>query len=88
MPHSSAYLDCQKAQITDERSIEMTVIITHGRRPRRDLLHADRLVGLWRAVNTAWARRQTMRALEALPPETLKDIGWPTTDKKATRIVR
>lgn len=70
----------------------MTVIITHSRSPGRALLHSsqwlDRFVGLFRALEAAWVRRQTLRALEALPPETLKDIGWPTTDNKAARIVR
>jgi hypothetical protein len=29
-----------------------------------------------------------LRALEGLPPETLKDIGWPTTDSNRIRVVR
>lgn len=70
----------------------MTVIISHSRSPSRALLYLPRsldgLLRLFRALQTAWTRRQTLRALEALSPETLKDIGWPTTDNKATRILR
>jgi hypothetical protein len=29
-----------------------------------------------------------LRALEALPPETLKDIGWPTTDNYGRSVIR
>jgi hypothetical protein len=29
-----------------------------------------------------------LRALEALPPETLKDIGWPTTDTTRIHTIR
>ena len=39
-------------------------------------------------LNTSWRRARALRALEALPAETLKDIGWPTTDNDRTRIVR
>lgn len=36
----------------------------------------------------AWRREKMLRALEALPPETLKDIGWPTTETSHTRAIR
>lgn len=69
----------------------MTVIITHDRSPSRLLLHSprwlDRVVYLGHSLRASWDRRQTLRALEALPAETLKDIGWPATDNKATHIV-
>ncbi len=35
-------------------------------------------------IVAAWRRRQTERALEGLPYETLKDIGFPVTDARAT----
>ncbi|NTJ42415.1 DUF1127 domain-containing protein [Agrobacterium larrymoorei] len=46
------------------------------------------VMGLAQSIHSSWKRRQTMRALEALPADTLKDIGWPTTDNKRMRIVR
>lgn len=36
----------------------------------------------------SWQRARMLRALEALPPETLKDIGWPTTDNFRMRGIR
>ncbi|MBG0508962.1 hypothetical protein ACQZ5N_23460 [Agrobacterium sp. 22-221-1] len=36
----------------------------------------------------AWRREKMLRALEALPPETLKDIGWPTTDNSRINVIR
>lgn len=71
----------------------MTMVHTHtafgAARPRpapEIWLHrvADRVSELY----ANWSRARTLRALEALPPETLKDIGWPTTDNHSTRIVR
>lgn len=35
-----------------------------------------------------WRRARMLRALEALPPETLKDIGWPTTDTTRIHTIR
>lgn len=36
----------------------------------------------------SWRRARMLRALEALPPETLKDIGWPTTDNYGRSVIR
>ncbi|MES5097167.1 DUF1127 domain-containing protein [Agrobacterium sp. BA1120] len=69
----------------------MTMITTHARRPSRASLQSfhwlSRLVETGRALHALWRRRQNLRALEALPADTLKDIGWPTTDNKRMRIV-
>lgn len=46
-----------------------------------------RLTELVRELDNAWRRVQSRRALEALPADTLKDIGWPATDAKQTRII-
>ncbi|MDH0613478.1 MULTISPECIES: hypothetical protein [unclassified Agrobacterium] len=35
-----------------------------------------------------WRRARMLRALEALPPETLKDIGWPTVETTRIHIIR
>ncbi|KJF66423.1 MULTISPECIES: DUF1127 domain-containing protein [Rhizobium] len=40
------------------------------------------------ALYAARQRARMLRALEALPPETLKDIGWPTTDSSRIRVIR
>ena len=70
----------------------MTMIITHGSRPSRVRPHSiyplSRLVDLGRDLVASWRRRQSLRALEALPAETLKDIGWPTSDSKRMRIAQ
>jgi hypothetical protein len=34
------------------------------------------VVGRISALRAAWARRQTMRELEAMPFDVRKDIGW------------
>ncbi|MDH7801060.1 MULTISPECIES: hypothetical protein [unclassified Rhizobium] len=47
----------------------------------------NRLSGQISALHTSWQRARMLRALEALPPETLKDIGWPTTDSNRTRFI-
>lgn len=36
----------------------------------------------------SWHRDRMLRALEALPPSTLKDIGWPTADNLRMEIHR
>lgn len=35
-----------------------------------------------------WRRDRMLRTLEGLPPETLKDIGWPTADTTRTHAGR
>lgn len=47
-----------------------------------------RLSGHVSALYRSWRRARMLRALEALPPETLKDIGWPTTDNYRTSAIR
>ena len=70
----------------------MTMIVHHSPSPSRrrltDQRWLSRLTELVLELQTAWRAKQTLRALEALPADTLKDIGWPTTDTKQTRIVR
>lgn len=70
----------------------MTMILTHSRRPSRVRLHSrywlSRLADLGRDLHESWRRRQSLRALEALPAETLKDIGWPSTDNERMRIAQ
>lgn len=70
----------------------MTMIITHAdpRSRRRLNVHSwlSPLLGLGHNLHAAWSRRQSLRALEALPAETLKDIGWPTTDSRRMRTPR
>ena len=69
----------------------MTMIIDHGPSPSRARLFVRsrlaRLTELVRELDNAWRRVQSRRALEALPADTLKDIGWPATDAKQTRII-
>lgn len=48
----------------------------------------DRLSGHVSARYAEWRRERMLRALESLPPETLKDIGWPTPDTTRIRAVR
>jgi hypothetical protein len=48
----------------------------------------DRLSSHLSARYAEWRRERMLRALEALPPETLKDIGWPTTDTTRIHAVR
>jgi hypothetical protein len=48
----------------------------------------NRLSGYVSGLHQSWQRARMLRALEGLPPETLKDIGWPTTDNNRIRIVR
>ncbi|WP_111838060.1 DUF1127 domain-containing protein [Agrobacterium sp. lyk4-40-TYG-31] len=70
----------------------MTMITTHSRGPSRVRLHSlywlSHLVDLGRDLHASWRRRQSLRALEALPAETLKDIGWPSSDNKRMRIAQ
>lgn len=70
----------------------MTTIVHQSPVPSRVRLFTHRLLPRLServlALQTAWRRRQNLRALEALPTDTLKDIGWPTTDTTKTRIVR
>ena len=35
-----------------------------------------------------WRRDRMLRTLEGLPPETLKDIGWPTAETPSMRDIR
>ncbi|MBP1876743.1 hypothetical protein [Agrobacterium rubi] len=81
-----------KPNMDHERSSKMTMITHHSPSPSRGRLFTrrwlSRLTELVLELQTAWRRKQTLRALEALPADTLKDIGWPTTDSKQTRIVR
>lgn len=41
--------------------------------------------GAFVAFQLAWRRRQTERAIEGLPSELRKDIGWPSTDERPRR---
>jgi len=70
----------------------MTMITTHSRGPSKVRLHSyywlSHLVDLGRYLHASWHRRQSLRALEALPAETLKDIGWPSSDNKRMRIAQ
>ncbi|MBB3947579.1 uncharacterized protein YjiS (DUF1127 family) [Rhizobium skierniewicense] len=70
----------------------MTMIVHQSPGPARGRLLTQRLLSRIServlALQTAWRRKQNLRALEALPTDTLKDIGWPTTDTTKTRIVR
>ncbi|NTF32213.1 hypothetical protein [Rhizobium skierniewicense] len=70
----------------------MTMIVHQSPGPARERLLTHRLLSRIServlALHTAWRRKQNLRALEALPTDTLKDIGWPTTDTTKTRIVR
>ena len=70
----------------------MTMITTHSRGPYKGRLHSyywlSHLVDLGRYLHASWRRRQALRALEALPAETLKDIGWPSSDNKRMRIAQ
>ncbi|MGV1753089.1 hypothetical protein [Agrobacterium sp. CG674] len=69
----------------------MTMIIHHSPSPSRARLFIRstlaRLTELIRELDNTWSRVQSRRALEALPADTLKDIGWPATDAKQTRII-
>jgi len=72
---------------------DMTMVHTHptaGRSSARltSTVWLHRLAGYVSEFAAARRRARMMRALEALPPETLKDIGWPTTDNNSARIVR
>ncbi|WHA39791.1 hypothetical protein [Agrobacterium larrymoorei] len=70
----------------------MTMITYHGESGSSLRRHSSswlsRLVGLGTDLYASWRRRQNLRVLENLPADTLKDIGWPTTDNKRMRIVR
>ncbi|MBO9654621.1 hypothetical protein O3S81_03820 [Agrobacterium sp. SOY23] len=48
----------------------------------------DRLSDHVSARYAAWRRERMLRALESLPPETLKDIGWPTTETTRIHAIR
>ncbi|MDZ7926490.1 MAG: hypothetical protein U5L46_05090 [Agrobacterium sp.] len=48
----------------------------------------QRLSGQISALHASWHRARMLRALEALPPETLKDIGWPASDSDLPRVIR
>jgi uncharacterized protein YjiS (DUF1127 family) len=91
MFNKGAYQHCLKPNMEHERSFNMTMITHHSRSPSRVRLQShdwlSRLVELGRDLQTSWRRRQSQRALEALPADTLKDIGWPTSDSKRMRIV-
>lgn len=69
----------------------MTMIIDHSPSSSRGRLYIRRrlarLTELVRELDDAWRRMQSRRALEALPADTLKDIGWPATDAKQTRTI-
>lgn len=73
------------------KGFEMTTIIHHSPSPSRGRLFMRsklaRLTELVFRLNDAWCRAQSRRALEALPTDTLKDIGWPASDCKQTRII-
>jgi uncharacterized protein YjiS (DUF1127 family) len=62
----------------------------HARGPSRSSLQAIPSILTGFVVNffAAWRRRQNMRILEALPQDTLKDIGWPTTETTPARLTR
>ncbi len=68
----------------------MTTITQLSHRPLRSRLHLKQwpswLVEFGGAVLSSWRKRQSLRALEALPADTLKDIGWPSSDNKRLRI--
>ena len=69
----------------------MTMITYHGGsgsslRQKKNWL--SRFVELSTDLYASWRRRQNLRILENLPADTLKDIGWPTTDNKRMRIAR
>jgi uncharacterized protein YjiS (DUF1127 family) len=49
------------------------------------LLHVTAYAG---SLLASWRRRQTLRMLESLPQETLKDIGWPTAENPHMRVVK
>lgn len=70
----------------------MTIITYHGESGSSLRRHPSnwlsRLVGFGTHLYASWRRRQNLRILENLPADTLKDIGWPTTDNKRMRIVR
>ncbi|MFK3779034.1 hypothetical protein [Agrobacterium sp. NPDC089420] len=61
-----------------------------NRSPHRPSSHnwLHRLSDHVSARYAAWRRARMLRALEALPPETLKDIGWPTTDTHRINVIR
>lgn len=70
----------------------MTMITYHhAESPSRLRLYSPRwLLRLSRFAHSlyvSWSRRQTLRIIESLPSETLKDIGWPTTENADKRIV-
>lgn len=68
----------------------MTTITQLSQRPLRSRLHPLKgpswLARLGNDVLVSWRKRQALRALEALPTDTLKDIGWPSSDNKRMRI--
>ncbi|WP_421361060.1 hypothetical protein [Agrobacterium rosae] len=68
----------------------MTTITQHSRSPSWLRLHSQHwlsyVVELGGDALASWRRRQSLRALEALPADTLKDIGWPSSDSKRMRI--
>ncbi len=70
----------------------MTMIIHHGGGSPSFLqnvqLRLTRLSGPVRNLYSSWRSRQNLRVLENLPADTLKDIGWPTTDNNRMRIIR
>ena len=68
----------------------MTTITQLSQRPLRSRLHLLQwpswLARLGNDALLSWRKRQSLRALEALPTDTLKDIGWPSSDNKRMRI--
>lgn len=47
-----------------------------------------RVARLTRRLQDAWTRSRTERALEGLPFDMRKDIGWPTSDIDAGKAKR
>lgn len=50
------------------------VSLRQARRPLESFIHR---------LRSGWDRWQTERAIEAMPAEMRKDIGWPTSDMAA-----
>jgi hypothetical protein len=73
--------------------MDMTMITYHQTdSPSRLRFYAPRwllrLLSAAHSLHASWNRRKNLRILEALPPETLKDIGWPTTEMTRKPIVK
>ncbi|MBN9031295.1 MAG: hypothetical protein BGO05_19090 [Rhizobiales bacterium 63-7] len=47
-----------------------------------------RVARLTRRLQDAWTRNRTERALEGLPFDMRKDIGWPASDSDASKAKR